>query len=94
MAEWISVEDRLPKDEMSFCTKYLVVIRTHGGALPKGYYEHIELATFMSACEPDPELFHEGNTAYWEFDGNEQSIPFEVTHWMPLPEPPKDKKNG
>ena len=24
-------------------------------------------------------------------DGDGQTIPFEVTHWMPLPEPPKEK---
>ena len=49
--KWISVEDRLPgEDENSICSKFLVVIRTCGGALPKGYYEYIELATFMSAC--------------------------------------------
>ena len=87
--KWISTTDRLPKDEMSFCTKYLVVVRTHGGILPKGYYECIELASFMVACEPDPVILYEGHTAYWEFDGNEQNIPFEVTHWMPLPELPK-----
>lgn len=89
---WISVKDRLPKDEMSFCTKYLVIIRTHGGILPKGYYESIEFATFMPASEPDPKLFHPGNTAYWEFDGNEQNIPFHVTHWMIEPKFPKEAK--
>ncbi len=94
MAKWINVKDQLPKDEMSFCIKYLVVIRTHGGALPEGYYEYIELASFMSACEPDSKLVHGGNTAYWEFDGNEQGIPFEVTHWMPLPRLPKQEKSN
>ena len=92
MMKWISVKDRLPEDSMSFCSKCLVVIRTHGGPLPKGYYEYIEFATFMSAHEPDSELFDDGNTAYWEFDGNEQSIPFEVTHWMPLPELPGEEE--
>ena len=91
--KWISVEDRLPgEDENSICSKFLVVIRTCGGALPKGYYEYIELATFMSACEPEARVCWEGNTAYWEFDGNEQNQPFEVTHWMPLPELPKEEE--
>ena len=90
--DWISVKERLPEVSMSFCDKCLVVIRTHGGILPKGYYECIEFATFRSACEPDSDDHWPGNTAYWEFDGNEQNIPFEVTDWMPLPKLPEEKK--
>jgi len=93
--KWISIKDRLPRDdECDICTKLLVVIRTIGGPLPEGYYELIELATFRPACEPNSDDYWPGNTAYWEFDGNEQSTPFDVTHWMPLPKLPKEKKNG
>ena len=95
MSKWISVKDRLPEDELSFCTRYLVVIRTHGGLLPKEYFESIEFASFMRASrKSNKNQFDEGNTAYWEFNGNEQSIPFEVTHWMPFPELPKEKSNA
>ncbi len=92
MSEWISIKDRLPEDEMSFCTRYLVAIRTHGGILPKGYFESIEFASFVPARKPSVKpIDDDGNTAYWEFDGNEQNIPFEVTHWMPLPKLPEVK---
>lgn len=85
---WIPCSDRLPEEKDSGpCNIFLVVTRTHGGILPEGYYQHVTIATFMSANKADEHW--PGNTGYWEFDGNEQSIPFEVTHWMPMPEEPK-----
>ena len=80
MSKWISVKDRLPEDELSFCTRYLVTIRTHGGTLPKGYYEFIEMATFVEVCDPDSKDHWPGNTAYWEFCGNEQDMLFNMIY--------------
>jgi hypothetical protein len=89
--KWISVQDRLP-EKASVCDSFLVVVRTHGGILPEGCYRHVDIATFAPAQKADKgDSGHwPGNTAYWEFDGREQSIPFEVTHWMPLPKEPKE----
>lgn len=82
MSEWISVKDRLP-EESSIVDIFLVVVKTHGGALPDGCYRHVELASFMEASKSDKHF--PGNTAYWELDMSPQAIPFEVTHWMPVP---------
>ena len=91
--EWISVKDRLPEDK-SYWDPYLVIVQTHGGLLPDGCYRHIDLATFMPAGEPNEKEFDQGNTAYWEFDGREQNIPFFVSHWMPLPKLPELVRYG
>ncbi len=84
---WIPVSERLPEEKNKYGDSYLVVVKTHGGLLPEACYRHIDMATFMPAMPADEHW--PGNTCYWEFNGNEQSIPFEVTHWMPLPELPK-----
>lgn len=75
--EWISVEERLPKDE----TDCLIAVK---GSLSQpicvrtGFYDQ----THKCWCQ------HEEMWAYrpFQFGGS-----YHVTHWMPLPEPPKEE---
>jgi Protein of unknown function (DUF551) len=78
MSEWISVKDRLPEDGQDI----LYVVRDRGS---EPYVMRGSRA-------------YEAGTGYWwcdedgEFDesGNEPGFST-VTHWMPLPEPPKEQ---
>lgn len=83
MGEWISVKDRLPEND----GEYLVY--TESG--------DIFNAQFDSCCGENGEFgawhsYYDGHTlgfldADWmPYDG--------ITHWMPLPEPPKEDDHG
>ena len=63
--KWVSVKDRLPKDNGVF-----LVLYENSNIVDKNFY----------ADEP------------WRF--TLQTSYGRVTHWMPLPEPPKDDSNG
>ena len=75
MNEWISVNDRLPK------SKQMVLCYTPcDGFMFVGYYQEIE---------PNPYW-----KSYWNIITAMRStkkITKKVTHWMPLPEAPKDE---
>lgn len=64
-SEWISVEDRLPKED-----KNVLVITSYG------FYK---IAKWNS--------YNNGTTVIWET--NDDYGASAITHWMPLPEPPK-----
>ena len=82
-AEWISVEERLPEDgELVLCILYGDV---NGCRVYEGAYE---LAMHFNACEDDGEFFEE-EWEMWDCKRGEVSN-IKVTHWMPLPEPPKE----
>lgn len=81
--EWISVEDRFPpftKDDGYTRTSDFVLC-SH---VPDGFH--------MSA--PKIWIFflrqHKNSPVKWSFIGDLQ--PGKITHWMPLPEPPKEKE--
>lgn len=63
--EWISVEERLPKNQQRVIY-YFELTGAHVGA----YYDSVDGPLFV------------GDKGYLTDD---------VTHWMPLPEPPKRK---
>jgi hypothetical protein len=87
MMEWISVEDRLPsEEEIGIFTQFLVVCKTFGGY--DGFFQHVEKAEFYP-YEPANEYCSMPRSAYWELIDSPSHIPFQVTHWMPLPEAPK-----
>ena len=79
MAEWISVKDRLP--EITFesnTTKYT------DGVLAFDDCEDVCLGHFCISK-------YDGSFIFYGFtDGSEECDPLIVTHWMPLPEPPKE----
>ena len=77
--EWISVEDRLPEK----AGRYLVAYAKVEGAdiLPFAI-------TKKDTCDFDGPGFYEDEYNEWgEFSGCFRATG--VTHWMPLPEPPK-----
>lgn len=97
MSEWISVKDRLPP-----CETDVMVAFTHGVTI--GMYEdgtiHTEDSDYcwnecddLEYCEEtDDYIIPKG---WWEasrFNPNDEigQINREVTHWMPLPEPPRE----
>ncbi len=90
--KWISVNDRLPND-------YGAVLVTWGNRNPEWYYAHIKDTPFVGVAHFYPKT----KRWYWysavtedylseygdsEFDRVDKSI--DITHWMPLPEPPKE----
>ena len=79
--EWISVDDRLPENDGS----YLVTINSFGGR------KHINVRWFAKDGEAVNEYELAGQENVWYYYDSEWGyIPIDsVTHWMPLPEPPK-----
>ena len=81
MAEWISVKDRLPEED----TPVLIYAPNTGGIWMAGYCG--EYRVMQVQVRP----------AYWESYGSYDECmefkPQDVTHWMPLPEPPEGENN-
>ncbi len=91
--EWISVEERLPEDYKK------VLVRRDNNLY--GTFEDIESGWYAS---PDPDweeekgdwftmrvsLQRQLKSAAEMFNGRVMELP-PVTHWMPLPEPPKEE---
>lgn len=105
MGEWISVKDRLPKTQkpVLVCAKdktfgYKRVLK----AAHVGYHEcstdDYEWQEYEGDTEYDeekdcfwiPDCWYETNAV--EDNGNWiLNDDYEITHWMPLPEPPKEE---
>ena len=98
MNNWISVKDRLPEGEKE------VLIVTENGVITTAMYEDGKMSTDDSAWnwydmdfdyddENDKYIICEG---WWEYrhytygDVYNNCVDDKVTHWMPLPEPPKE----
>lgn len=82
MAEWISVEDKLPEiglDVLVYCK-----------AQDADFSDFIEVSV-RNLYKPTPWSDEEPawGIRFIPFGGA-----FEVTHWMPLPEPPKEVQDG
>ena len=75
--EWISVKDRLP-DNKEHDWVLAQVVEDNG-------YMHIPRV--MEYRQPKNDWFEDTYGWLSEYNGT-----FTVTHWMPLPEPPKDVK--
>ena len=82
MPEWISVKDRLPEIEFEdnqHQASIMVLATTCGGILFGYFY-----------------IYKYNGT--WEFVSYDEDMDFDrcvtVTHWMPLPEPPKEDSNA
>jgi hypothetical protein len=75
MSKWISVKDKLPKAD----GEYIVYAQDENSPSGEGvWYDNVVVvATYF---------FGEWT---WHENGNEYDITDIVTHWMPLPEPPR-----
>jgi hypothetical protein len=80
MAEWISVKDRLPEEN----GRYLCNIPIY-----EGYQEVLDFATNLEAVD-DYDFYHQNHAGFYDYDHEWGYVEVPaITHWMPLPEPPK-----
>lgn len=82
MAEWISVKDRLPDEG-----KYLVCKDVHGNKI-------IDICAYTNNLEAIDKYDFQGQNRGGWYGYDSECGYFErrnVTHWMPLPEPPKEE---
>ena len=86
--EWISVDDRLPDLKLKKSEHYLVLLKRDSlGVRIKIGKREKKLHRRPENIESINKVLKESHLAKWviaNFKGSE------VTHWMPLPEPPKD----
>ncbi len=74
--DWISVKDRMPEDQGQSILVY--------GILEHHQDHDIHIARFFIGVNEE-----QGNNQFWEY-GWSYDIS-DVTHWMPLPQPPEVK---
>ena len=79
--EWISVTERLPEEDKD----YLVITNAFGRC------SSVKIRSFAKDGETIDEYDLAGKKYVWYFWSNEYGYVStnSVTHWMPLPEPPK-----
>lgn len=84
MTEWISVKDRLPDDEQ----EVLVIAHGWDGRLVYvGSHKRVEAQkSWLTGIT--------NKSSEWSLWGWSYLKEPMVTHWMPLPEPPKEEVNG
>ncbi len=73
MADWISVDDRLPEKEGS----YIV--------MTERCFEHVPYK--VMAMDFEIAMLHGKEKRRWKWNSKLPIWP--VTHWMPMPEPPR-----
>ena len=81
MSEWISVEERLPKDREPVWLR-LSDDRIFVGLLYMDFDGY-------SWCNSYGDFYYSAENEQWETFTTEADDEYDVTHWMPLPEPPK-----
>ena len=79
MPQWISVEERLPERN----GKYIVTACDEGEPYDKKIWNDT-----VVVCA----VYYKGRWI-WEENNTEYSLDGIVTHWMPLPEPPKEVRD-
>jgi hypothetical protein len=73
--EWISVKDRLPKNNKTGEISEIVIVRTADGEVTTGWLDALEGDKWWIVIGDDD------THTCWGLEY--------VTHWMPLPQPPK-----
>lgn len=86
--EWISVEDRLPEELET------VLFASIAGNVNQGFYESVDRNRVFINKLGEIE-YPKVAGGFWYRDRFNDFIPgVLVTHWMPLPKPPKIEKRG
>lgn len=83
MSEWISVEDRLPEDGV-------FVLVYYSKSMTDKEYPRIWTENAFRYCLA--QHFSEIENAWYEEINGEPSYIIDPSHWMPLPQPPKDNE--
>ena len=85
--EWISVKDRLPSGNIETAEDVLI---TDGENISIGWHQHDfeEIDPVTGNYFPEEILWHQLGGLKTDHCGWP-----EVTHWMPLPEPPKRERS-
>ena len=82
--EWISVKDRTPEEGVPV---WVIESDYQGPIIMEYNYVVGEDHDFWAWCRVyDVPGYYKGK---WHSDSAEHDDDYEVTHWMPLPEPPK-----
>ena len=79
MSEWISVKDRLPKLPNAKWCERAVIVYAGDRVMPMVYERAIVRGKALERWK-------------WVW-GRIYDDPQSITHWMPLPEPPKEKQH-
>ncbi len=80
MSEWISVEDRLPPKSDHKVTKSVLVWSSKG----------VGCAVIVAQGVMDDGVNYPYKVTHWDESFSGQTLITPVTHWQPLPEPPKE----
>ena len=98
MSGWVSIEDRLPESGVSVIATYKNEHEKRRTVIARRYGK-FEVAHDPCSDELESEYCEEKDEYYWPEGWYEQvenwcdysdlTIDCSVTHWMPLPEPPK-----
>lgn len=75
--EWVSVEDDLPPIDSKYG-------HNAKAGLSDVVFVHLDFNTIRKA-----RYYHNGEHSFWSVDGYTASGALTITHWMPLPTPPK-----
>jgi hypothetical protein len=81
MSEWISVEDRLPEKDQCY-----VIVACEGGYVDKTFYSKNREFFWLRAAGSYSRRKQGKASGYFQLS---HEYGYKITHWMPLPEPPK-----
>ena len=83
--KWISVKERSP--DIYYPNRVLVVVKNPN-------WSYVVTAAYFDAYEDESDDFPFTQVAHFELeDVGMIDLPAEVTHWMPLPDPPEGEKD-
>ena len=102
-AQWISVKDRLPEVKSGNAKEFIVVIYSgytgRSFVTSRHFLNKMELYNEYSENDFDEVSGWHERTYHLEYDDyytlvdscNADAVRYEVTHWMPLPDAPKEQ---
>lgn len=89
MAEWISVKDKLPSDG-----EYLIIVKLNILPNPKPMYKVARYAKNLHKIS-EYEFDKKDGGGFYGCDSEWGYFKYhDVTHWMPLPTPPKGEEDA